>query len=452
MSATITEDELDAIRTSTRARLDELLEEPEIAGDVVGLERIGVALLATFDDPCVPPELGKMLVDTLADRGCEASAGVLAVLSAFGRETIARAASRAARGLPVREEGAAGAVGTLTVREVWNGEIPSGEAWVAVLDRPGAGAPQAACLMLATGEEGPIAVDALLTGTGPADEFDAALAQLTERAERSTEQALTERVRTVVERMNEAQLTAPLEVGVCLPILARAISSDAQALGHVTTYPELDEDEDEDGPSSGENAAEEAVLDELVRDYGRYVQDEHGLDSAVWRHGEFISCALLDWKRDYHDGHPTRWTVAHVEEFMLDCAPRKMTMDEEAIETLPDCLSAFMGFLDRAGKLEGDRVDALTEACERLRRGSAAACRDPSRWGMSKSIAMQMIAEGVDPTDPAAAELWIAAYNARLAGTREDSRQRAQPQRRRRTSTSRSKRTAAKQARRRNRR
>ncbi len=452
MSAAITDNELGAIRASTRAHLDELLEEPEIASDVVGLERVGVALLAAFDAPQAPPELGKVLVDALADRGCEASVGLLAVLAAFGRKTIAHDAIKAARVLPGRDGGAVGNVGELKVREVWHSAIPSGEAWVAILDRPGHEAPQAACLTLETRGEGPIAVDALLTGTGPANELDAALALLAEGAERSTEKALSERLRTTIENMNEAQLAAPLEVGVCVPILARAISGEAAALGHVTTYPEIEDEELDDEPFPEEDAVEDALLDELVGDYGRYVYNEHGPDSAVWRHGEFVSCALLDWKRDYHDGHPTRWTVAHVEEFMLDFAPRKMTMDDEAIQAVTDCLAAFMGFLDRAGKLEGDSVEALMEICERLRHKSVAACRDPSHWGMSKSIVMQMIADGVDPTDPIAGEAWIAAYNTRLAVARNDPRQHTQPSSRRAASAGRSKRTAAKQARRRNRR
>lgn len=454
MSAAITDNELGAIRASTRAHLDELFEEPEIASDVVGLERVGVALLAAFDARQASPELGKVLVDALADRGCEASAGVLAVLAAFGRKTIAHDAIKAARVLPGRDGGAVGDVGKLKVREVWHSAIPPGEAWVAILDRPGHEAPQAACLTLETTGEGPIAVDALLTGTGPANELDAALALLAEGAERSTEKALADRLRTTIENMNEAQLAAPLEVGVCVPILARAISGEAAASGHVTTYSELEDEEDEEfdvEPFPEEDPVEEALLDELVRDYGRYVCNEHGLDSAVWRHGEFVSCALLDWKRDYHDGHPTRWTVAHVEEFMLDFAPCRMTMDDEAIQTMTDCLAAFMGFLDRAGKLEGDGVGALVETCERLRHKSVAACRDPSHWGMSKSIAMQMIADGVDPTDPIASEAWIAAYNMRLAVARNDPRQHTQPSSRR-ASAATSKRTAAKKARRRNRR
>lgn len=249
--------------------------------------------------------------------------------------------------------------------------------------------------------------------------------------------------------MNEAQLAAPMEAGVCLPILARAISGDAGALGHVITYPELEEEDEEPFPVN--DMADEALLDALVRDYGRYVCDEYGYDSAVWRHGEFVSCALLDWKRDYHDGHPARWTVAHVEEFMLDFAPRKMTMDDEAIHTLPDCLAAFMGFLDRAGKLEGDSVDALRKTCERLRRKSIAACQDPSHWGIAKSIAMQMIADGVDPADPVSGEAWIAAYDMRQLAAGDDPHGHTPPARRRTAGATRVKRTAAKQARRRNR-
>ncbi len=449
MSATITDGELAAIRASTRMHLDELFEEPEIADDVVALERIGVALLAAFDAPQAPPELGKALIDTLADRGCDASIGVLAVLAAFGRKATARDAGEAARRLATRSEETAGDVGTLTVREVWRGAIPSGEVWVAVLDRPGRDAPQGACVTLQTSGEGSVVVNALLTGTGPASEFDSALALLTEGAERSTVQDLTERLCATIAYMNEAQLAASMETGVCLPILARAISGDAGALGHVTTYPELEEEDEE--PFPVDDVVEEALLDALVRDYGRYVRDEHGEDSAVWHHGEFVSCALLDWKRDYHDGHPAHWTTAHVEEFMLDFAPRKMTMEDEAIHTLPDCLAAFMSFLDRAGKLEGDSVDALRKTCERLRRKSIAACQDPSHWGMAKSIAMQMIADGVDPADPVAGEAWIAAYDMRQLAAGDDPRGHTPPARRRAASATRVKRTAAKQARRRNR-
>jgi hypothetical protein len=193
------------------------------------------------------------------------------VLTAFGRTTIAHDAIKAARALPGRDGGAVGDVGALKVREVWHSAIPSGEAWVAILDRPEREAPQAACLTIETGGEGPIAVDALLTGTGPANELDAALALLAKGAERSTEQALAEHLRTTIENMNEAQLAAPVELGVCVPILARAISGEAAALGHVTTYPEMEDEELDDEPFPEEDAVEEALLDELVRDYGCYV-------------------------------------------------------------------------------------------------------------------------------------------------------------------------------------
>jgi hypothetical protein len=454
-AASVTGDELAAIRESTRAHLAEVLEEPGIATDVVGLERIGVALLAAFDAPQAPTELGKVLVDTLAERGCEASVGLLAVLAAFGREAIADEALEATRVLANHSGGVADDVGTLAVRDVWRGAIASGEVWVAVLDRPGYEAPQAACLTLATDGEEPIAVvGGLLTGTGPASEMDAGLALLSEGADRSSAQALTERVRVAIENMNDGELAAPLEAGVCVPILARALSGNAEALGHVTTYPELDDGEEADDSEllQGEDAADEALLDELVRGYGEHVGEEHGHGSAVWRHGEFISCALLDWKRDYHDGHPTHWRVVHVSEFMLDYAPRKMTMYDEAIETLPDCVAAFMRFLDRAGRLEGDDVDALTKACAQLRRKSVAACRDPSRWGMAKSMAMRMIADGVDPADPAAGEAWIAEYNTSLTSPPNDSSGRTQKPGQHARSTSRTKRSAVKQARRRNRR
>jgi hypothetical protein len=456
MSATVTDDELAAICTSTRAHLDVLLEEPGIARDVVALERIGVALLAAFDTPETPPELGTALIDALVYRGCEASISMLAVLAAFGSKTVASNAAQAARGLADRHEVATGDVGMLTVREVWHSEIPPGEVWVAVLDRPGRDSPQAACVTLETNSEGPIIVDALLTDTGPASELDSGLALLAQGAERSTAQALAECLGAAVANMSEAGLAAPFEAGICLPILARALTGEAHALGRVTTYPELEEEEgegeDEDELLTVEEATEETLLDALVCDYGRYVHAQYGADSAVWRHGEFISCALLDWKRDYRDGEPANWTTADVEEFMLDFAPRKMTMEDEAIRTLPDCVAAFMGFLDRDRRLKGDTVDALSETCKRLGPKCASACHDPARWGMAKSFAMQMIADGVDLADPTAGEAWIAAHDMRLGAASSDSRGQAQPSKRRAAGGGREKRTAAKQARRRNRR
>ena len=446
MSEAITDHELEAIRASTRAHLDELLGEAGLADDVVALERIGIALLAAFDAPQSPPELGAVLIDALVDRGCETSIGVLAVLAAFGSETTARDAAHAARRFDERPSKIAGVVGSLTVREVWHGELPAAEVWVAVLDRPGRDELQAACVTLEVSDEGPIPVDALLTDAGPVAELDSALALLATGAKRSTVAALTERLSAAVVNTGKAEIAVPLEFGVCLPLLARAIGGEAHALGRVSTYAELDEDQDQDELFTVDEAIEETLLDELVRDYGRYVHAIHGYDSAVWRHGEFISCALLDWKRDYRDGASTHWTTADIEEFMLEFAPRKMTMEDEAISTMPECLAAFMDFLDRDRALEGDSADALRQTCERLAQESADACHDPSCWGMAKSFAMQMMAEGVDLADPDAGEAWIVARDLRQVARRE-----IQPSRQRAAGSERAKRTAAKQARRHNR-
>jgi len=333
------------------------------------------------------------------------------------------------------------------VREVWHGELPSAEVWVVVLDRPGRDELQAACVTLEVSNDGPIPVDALLTDAGPVAELDSALALLTAAAKRSTVAALSERLSAAVANTGKADFGVPLEFGVCLPLLARAIAGEAHALGRVSTFAEVDEDQDQDELFTVDEVIEETLLDELVRDYGRYVYAAHGADSAVWRHGEFISCALLDWKRDYRDGASTHWTTADIAEFMLDFAPRKMTMDDEAIRTMPECLAAFMDFLDRDRALEGDTADALRQTCERLAQESADACHDPSCWGMAKSFAMQMMTDGVDLADPGAGEAWIVAHDMR----QDIARGEATPARQRAAGSGRAKRTAVKQARRRNR-
>jgi hypothetical protein len=66
---------------------------------------------------------------------------------------------------------------------------------------------------------------------------------------------------------------------------------------------------------------------------------------------------------------------------------------------------------------------------------------------------MRMIADGVDPADPAAGEAWLAEYNTSPAGAGNESSHHGTPNSGQRArSASRAKRSAVKQARRRNRR
>ena len=84
----------------------------------------------------------------------------------------------------------------------------------------------------------------------------------------------------------------------------------------------------------------------------------------------------------------------------------------------PDCASAFLEFLHTQGSLSGEPLDQLEQACHALRVEFLERARDESRWGMAKSLVMQMFAEGVDPSAPGAMDAWMADFNARPAEQR----------------------------------
>jgi hypothetical protein len=154
-------------------------------------------------------------------------------------------------------------------------------------------------------------------------------------------------------------------------------------------------------------------VDELVGGFSRELTEAGGSTEALRRSGEVIAESMLEWKWRYSDQEPGRWTVADLEGYLLEFFPRQMPSEGELIADAPDCAAAFLRFLDRAGCPSGDSADALANRCEAIRAEFAAAATDRSRWGLAKTFAAQMQAEGADPSDPVAFQQWVADFNSR---------------------------------------
>jgi len=122
---------------------------------------------------------------------------------------------------------------------------------------------------------------------------------------------------------------------------------------------------------------------------------------------------MLQWKGGYDDGRLGRWTQADLAEYMLDYFPRKVSVDDETLAALPECVRAFLGFLAARGSLSGEPLEQLEEACEGLADEFLERARDSSQWGLAKSMFMQMQAEGIDPSASGALDAWMADFNAR---------------------------------------
>jgi hypothetical protein len=133
----------------------------------------------------------------------------------------------------------------------------------------------------------------------------------------------------------------------------------------------------------------------------------------VWEHGDFVASTMLQFKGGYHDGRLGRWTRADLAEYLLDYFPRKVSVDQDTLAAVPDCVRAFLGFLEERGSLTGDPLEQLEHALDELRDEFCRRARDRTHWGLTKSMVMQMTAEGLDPSAPGALDTWITDFNTR---------------------------------------
>lgn len=144
---------------------------------------------------------------------------------------------------------------------------------------------------------------------------------------------------------------------------------------------------------SGEPAADAAEVDLLLG----LVRDQLGLDD------------------------PARLKPGDLEELLLDVYPRKVTVFDAADikDTIP-AVRDLLAFLADTGRMTDPAARRLGRELDRMAPRFADAVMDPSRWGMARSLTQAMVTDGVDITDSAAVQEWIAAYNANAPETLED--------------------------------
>ncbi len=155
------------------------------------------------------------------------------------------------------------------------------------------------------------------------------------------------------------------------------------------------------------------ITDEWLADFADSLDELPGPREQLERSGSVVAESLLEWKWRFGDGQLGRWNGADVERYLLEFFPAQMPFDEQLIADAPACAIGFLRFLERSERSTGAPADELAELCEALRAEFEAATRDRRRWGISKTFATQMEAEGGDPSDPEALQRWIADFNSR---------------------------------------
>jgi hypothetical protein len=153
----------------------------------------------------------------------------------------------------------------------------------------------------------------------------------------------------------------------------------------------------------------------LLEQFERWLVEHVGATSDEAAGVVADASVALDWKWGYGDGNLGCWEPEELAEFLLEWCPRKLSIPPEACGALPAAVQTLLRFLDASNLLDAAcaPVPVLEEAIDRLAPGYITAMGDPSQFGMAKSLFAAATADGVDLTDRAAADEWIAGFNAR---------------------------------------
>jgi hypothetical protein len=403
----------------------EMLDMGARASDPAELERLAATLLVPIELPGMPPGVAEAFVGEIERRGDVDAAGVLAALAVLGSGEVAGAARASLERLagdgvtsPLTPR-----LGTATVREATRIAGEDAELLVVVLGRPRMRRLQVAMLGIELEETGGALVECVLTPPVPAGEARSMVAEALGggvASEAIEIEALASRVASAAQRSKDLGIALGPEAALAMPILARALTGDPAGLPRPETVPPWEDDD----PELMVDAAEDEsgfheLMDRLLNELEEWARANCPPDGPVWRSGDFISSAMLEWKGGYGDGRLGRWTREDLAEFLLDYFPRKVSVHEDTVGDVVDCAISFLRFLDQRESLSGEPLEALEEACDDLREEFLTAQADPGSWGLAKSMFMRMYAEGVDPEDPAAIEGWIADFNERPRAERD---------------------------------
>ena len=146
-----------------------------------------------------------------------------------------------------------------------------------------------------------------------------------------------------------------------------------------------------------------ALLDDFAAAHGESL----GLDPGVV---EVLADTFVDFGDAYVSQGVLGWSPGEVEVFMLDWVHRKVLLDAEAMEALPDVLAAWVAFALRRRGLSEEAVAPVVEAVEGLRDEYVEAAGDAG--GPAAQVMSRLLAAGVDLDDRVAVADAVSAYNA----------------------------------------
>ncbi|MBM0280014.1 hypothetical protein [Micromonospora tarensis] len=129
----------------------------------------------------------------------------------------------------------------------------------------------------------------------------------------------------------------------------------------------------------------------------------------------FCLSLLLDHSASFPDADPMRWSPAVSGLFLLDWVHRRAVLDMDDAAMLPRVLRAWARYASRQRGLPEAATTRTDEAIEEMVPEFARLYSTGERRSAATAAVAQLMADGVDPDDPAALDAWIEANRHRLA-------------------------------------
>ncbi len=164
--------------------------------------------------------------------------------------------------------------------------------------------------------------------------------------------------------------------------------------------------------------ATDAERTRLVRGFlGSPEAARFGLDAATDAELpslHFCLGLLLDHAASFPDADPMRWSPTVAELFLLDWVHRRAVLDMDDAAMLPRVLRGWAAYAARIRGLPAAAARRTDEAIEEMVPEFARLYSTGERRSPATAAVAQLMADGVDPDDPAALDAWIEANRHRL--------------------------------------